>query len=178
MADRDVKKLKTILGHIVYGKDKETMSQALAKLLIKKKYTVAAAESCSGGLIAKMLTDNPGSSEYFTQAMVTYSNKAKQTQLDIPAEVIEKYGAVSPQVAEAMAINVAHKAGTETAVSTTGIAGPAGRTEQKPVGLVYIGVFIAGRCFVKEHHFPGGRNSVRNRTALSALNMLRLKLLI
>ncbi len=178
MAEKDINTLKNILGDLVYATGTCTMSQALAEELKIRKYTICTAESCTGGLIAKMLTDNPHSSEYFTQAFVTYSNQAKINLLTVPPDMIERYGAVSPQVAETMAINAAKIAGTDTAVSTTGIAGPTGASEQKPVGLVYIGIYVENKSYVQKHLFPGSRNSVRRRTALTALNMLRLKLRI
>jgi len=136
--------------------------------------TLAVAESCTGGLLAKLITDISGSSGYFTYGWVTYSNEAKSRELDVPAEMIEKYGAVSEQVARAMAQGARRGAGTDYAIAVTGIAGPGGGTAQKPVGLVYIGVDRQGGTDTSRHVFSFDRSSVRLRAAQTALNILRL----
>jgi nicotinamide-nucleotide amidase len=138
--------------------------------------TLAVAESCTGGLLAGLLTEVPGASDYFMLGWVTYSNGAKISELGVGAELIEKYGAVSEPVALAMAEGARRKGGTDYAIAITGIAGPGGGTEQKPVGLVYISVVSAGRSETKRHVFSGGREAIRLRAAQTALNILRLEL--
>jgi nicotinamide-nucleotide amidase len=123
-----------------------------------------------------MLTDIPGSSDYFTHGWVTYSNKAKVEQLGVSQELIDKYGAVSEQVAAAMATGAKRRAGTDFAIAITGIAGPGGGTEQKPVGLVYIALSSDNDCQTRQLMLAGSREMIRIRAALSAINMLRLKL--
>ncbi|MHC4145077.1 MAG: CinA family protein, partial [Planctomycetota bacterium] len=134
------------------------------------------AESCTGGLLAKLITDIPGASEYFTQGWVTYSNQAKINELGVAADLIEEYGAVSEQIAEAMARGARKEAGTDFAIGITGIAGPDGGSEQKPAGLVYISVDCNEGCQTKRCLFSHNRRFVRLRSAQTALNMLRLKL--
>jgi PncC family amidohydrolase len=138
--------------------------------------TIAVAESCTGGTLAKLLTDIPGASRYFTHGWVTYSNTAKTGELGVPADLIEKYGAVSEQVAQAMAQGARKKAQTDFAIGITGIAGPAGGTEQKPAGLVYISVDSDEGCDTKQCLFSHDRRFIRLRAAHTALNILRLKL--
>ena len=134
------------------------------------------AESCTGGLVSKLLTDVPGASRYFTHGWITYSNGAKISELGVPAGLIEKHGAVSEEVAQAMARRAREEAGADAAIAVTGIAGPTGGGEQKPVGLVYVSVEWDGGNDSKRFSFSGDREAIRLRTALTALNMLRLKL--
>jgi len=138
LLDADADDIRRRLGIAVFGEGDDTLSDAVARLLIAQRKTIATAESCTGGLIAKRLTDVPGSSAYFIQSFVTYSNDAKQRLLEIPADLLAAHGAVSAEVAEAMAANCRRLAGTDFALSATGIAGPTGGTPDKPVGLVYI----------------------------------------
>ena len=145
-------------------------------LLKDKKYTIACAESCTGGLIAATLINVPGVSEVFNEGIVTYSNEAKKNYLGVRKKTLKKYGAVSKQTAKEMAIGIAKRAKTNVAISTTGIAGPDGGTDEKPVGLVYIGIYINGETFVKEYIFEGDRQTVRSQVVNKALNILRKKL--
>ncbi|MHC5100257.1 MAG: CinA family protein, partial [Planctomycetota bacterium] len=134
-------------------------------------------ESCTGGLLSKMLTDVPGASEYVRAGWVTYRNESKISQLGVPEDLIAEFGAVSEPVARIMAQQAAQRSGADVAVATTGIAGPGGGTDSKPVGLVYIAVVIDGDCEVKECRFPpANRHWVRLRSALTALNLVRLRL--
>jgi nicotinamide-nucleotide amidase len=177
MAEKDEQSLKDILGEFVYGTGEQTLAEVVGEKLAQQNKTIAAAESCTGGTLAKLLTDIPGASRYFTYGWITYSNDAKTSELGVPAELIEKYGAVSEQVAEAMAQQARKKADTDISIGITGIAGPDGGTEQKPVGLVYISVDTSNECETKRFIFPSkDRNSVRLRAAQTALNMVRLKL--
>jgi nicotinamide-nucleotide amidase len=176
MAEKDEKSLRNKLGELVYGTEEQTLAEVVGEKLARQKMTIAAAESCTGGTLAKLLTDIPGASRYFTHGWVTYSNTAKTGELGVPVDLIEKYGAVSEQVAEAMAHGARKKAQTDFAIGITGIAGPSGGTEQKPAGLVYISIDSDNGCDTKCYLFSHGRRFIRLRAAKTALNMLRLKL--
>lgn len=176
MALKDEESLRDTLGELVYGCAGQSLGQVVGEKLARQGKTVAVAESCTGGLLAKLLTDTPGASEYFTHGWVTYSNRAKSGELGVPAELIEEHGAVSEQVAEAMARGARRRAGTDFAIGITGIAGPGGGSEQKPSGLVYVSVDSERGCETKRCLFTHNRRFVRLRSAQTALNMLRLKL--
>jgi nicotinamide-nucleotide amidase len=167
----------TILGPVVYSTEDKTLPEVVGELLRQKKMTLATAESCTGGLVGKLITDVPGSSDYYRGGWVAYSNELKNRELGVPEERLKKYGAVSEPVAGAMAQGAVRKSGADAAIAITGIAGPDGGTEQKPVGLVYIAVQIGKNLEVREFRFaPLSREMIRQRAALSALNLLRLKL--
>jgi nicotinamide-nucleotide amidase len=165
-----------ILGDWVYGREDQTLAEVVGARLTQAKKTIAVAESCTGGLIAKMLTDIPGSSRYLSYGWVTYSNQAKQSELGVDPALLAQYGAVSEPVVRAMAEGARRKSGADFAVAVTGIAGPDGGTEQKPVGLVYIGVQTPDQTIVQKCQFPQSRAMIRNRTALTALNLVRLQM--
>ena len=175
LIDSDLKKLQSIFGDIIFGYDEQQFEHVIGELLRRTGKTLAIAESCTGGLISKMITDIPGASEYFTFGWVTYSNQAKISQLGVDEETINKYGAVSAEVAGQMAVGARAKSGSDYAIAVTGIAGPGGGTEQKPVGLVYIGIADGNNCDVREFKFSRDREFIRLRTAQTALNLLRLK---
>ncbi len=173
----DLQKIQTILGSLIYSCNDQSLAEVVGQMLSEKKQTVAVAESCTGGLIAKMLTDIPGSSKYFTYGWVTYSNDAKMTQLDVDKKLLERFGAVSSEAASAMALGAMKKSSADYAIAVTGIAGPGGGSEKKPVGLVYIAV--ASSKGVKTERFlfgPRNRDFIRLRTSQVALNLLRLNL--
>jgi nicotinamide-nucleotide amidase len=176
MAEKDEKSLQGILGELVYGVSEQSLAEVVGEKLARQGKTIAVAESCTGGLLAKLLTDVPGSSKYFTCGWITYSNQAKSSQLGVPAELIQQHGAVSEQVARAMAMGARNKAGTNYAIGITGIAGPTGGTEQKPVGLVYISVDSENGCYTEQLLLSGNRRFIRLRAAQTVLNLLRLKL--
>jgi nicotinamide-nucleotide amidase len=176
MTEKDEKLLRNMLGKLIYGGGERTLAEVAGEKLARQKKTVAVAESCTGGILAKLLTDTPGASRYFTYGWVTYSDSAKTSELGIEAGLIEKYGAVSEQVAKAMAQGARKRAGTDFAVGITGIAGPAGGSEQKPVGLAYICVESDNDCEIKRFIFSHDRGFIRLQAAQTALNMLRLKL--
>ena len=178
MIEKDEHLLRSKLDKLVYGTDDQTLAEVVGRMLAQQKKTISVAESCTGGCLAAMLTDVPGASEYFTHGWVTYSNSAKINELGVPDELIRKHGSVSSQVAEAMAQGAIKKAAADFAIAITGIAGPAGGTEQKPVGLVYICVDSDNHCETKRFIFSHNRASIRRRAAQTALNMLRLKLQI
>lgn len=143
----------------------------IAKLLTEKKLKITTAESCTGGLIAKLLTDKSGASQYFGEGYVTYSNQAKRRLLGVMGETLEEYGAVSAQTAAQMCEGARAKSGADIALSVTGIAGPEGGTPQKPVGLVYIGVCGAHGTRTERCVFRGSRDEVRNAAAQRAMQI-------
>ncbi|OHB79836.1 MAG: competence/damage-inducible protein A [Planctomycetes bacterium RBG_16_55_9] len=173
---RDETTLRGILGELVFGSAEQSLAQVVGEKLAQQNKTIAVAESCTGGLLAKMLTDVPGSSEYFRCGWITYSNQAKTSELGVPAELIAEYGAVSEQVAESMARGAGTRADTDFAIGITGIAGPTGGSEQKPVGLVYISVSSKRENQSRRFIFSHDRSTIRRRAAQTAINMLRLKL--
>lgn len=156
--------------------DAQSMEFEIAALLEEKKLHVTTAESCTGGLIAGTLVNVPGISAWFEEGYVTYSNAAKEKLIGVPHSVLESYGAVSPQTAEAMAAGAARAALADVAIAVTGIAGPDGGTKEKPVGLVYMGCFCKGRICVEKHQFDGGRSAVRAQSVQAALNLLKTML--
>ncbi len=176
MARKDEEALRDVLGELVFGTEDQTLAQVVGEELVRQGKTLALAESCTGGLLAKLVTDIPGASRYFNHGWITYSDEAKTGELGVPAKLIEQYGAVSEQVAEAMARGARRKSGADFAIGITGIAGPTGATEQKPVGLVYISVDSGTGCQTRRFVFTHDRQLTRLRAAHTALNMLRLKL--
>lgn len=170
-------KIAEKLGIAVFAMDGETMEEVVGKLLAENGKTVSVAESCTGGLIAQRLTEISGSSSYFIEGSVTYSNEAKIRTLDVPREIIETCGAVSAETAEAMAKGMREKAQTDFAVSVTGIAGPNGGTAEKPVGLVFIGFADENETKSVKINLPGDRYLIRWRTSQAALDLLRRKML-
>jgi nicotinamide-nucleotide amidase len=170
-------KIRNILGSLIYGADEQTLEEVVGKLLLERKKTIAVAESCTGGLIGAKLTNISGSSYYYERGVITYSNESKTELLNVPREMIEKYGAVSEEIAVLMAEGVRKLAGTDYGLSATGIAGPTGGTPQKPVGLVYIGFAHENDSFTERFIFGQDRRSNRERAAQAALNLVRLFLL-
>ena len=164
-------------GHDIYAEGETNMQTVTAQLLLKKAKTIATAESCTGGALASALVEYPGISSVFLDGTVTYSNEAKQKRLGVKQETLQKYGAVSAETAKEMAEGAANTAGTEIGLATTGIAGPNGAEENKPVGLVYIGLTIDGVTQVKQCHFAGNREKIRTRAVYTALDWLRRELL-
>ncbi|TAK51908.1 MAG: CinA family nicotinamide mononucleotide deamidase-related protein, partial [Bacteroidetes bacterium] len=169
--------IRAIAGEYIYGADDETISHAIGSILQQHGLTLAVAESCTGGFIANQITNVSGSSLYFERGVVTYSNRSKTELLGVPAQLIETYGAVSREVAEAMALGVRDISGADIGLSTTGIAGPTGGTPEKPVGLVFIGYSDAKQTLALKFLFGDHRMRFKERTALAALNLLRKKLL-
>lgn len=176
-AEQLKKELTKILGHLVFGENTDTLESVVGRLLTLKNKTLAVAESCTGGLIAKLLTDMAGSSHYFLEGITTYSNKSKRRRLGVKAATLARYGAVSSPVAKEMAEGIKKSSGVDFALSVTGIAGPNGGTEKKPVGLVFIGVAGPRGTKIVQYKFKGERSYIRQRAALSALNLLRISLL-
>ncbi len=169
-----VKELKKRFGDKVYTtRESETLEQHVVGLLKRKKMTVATAESCTGGLVASTLINVPGASEVFNEGYITYSNESKQKILGVKKKTLKKDGAVSAACAEEMAKGAAKAADAQAAISVTGIAGPDGGTEEKPVGLVYIGCYIDGEVWVESYHMNGNRQKVREISVKKALDILR-----
>ena len=150
----------------------ERILKNVSDQLRKNNLTVATAESCTGGLLAHLLTNISGSSEYFDRGVVTYSNKSKVELLGISQETIEEYGAVSKQTARAMAIGIKEQANVDIGISTTGVAGPTGGTKEKPVGLVYIGIATSKKTEVKRFLFSKDRLQNKEKTCYKALEFL------
>jgi nicotinamide-nucleotide amidase len=169
--------LESTLDQFYFGKNDETLEDMLIKKLINKNITITTAESCTGGLIGSLLTNVAGASNVYKGGVVVYSNEAKIKFLYIDEELLKNKGAVSYEVAYHMAVNVAKKFNTNMSIAVTGIAGPTGGSKEKPVGLVYIGIFFNGQCEVYKHVFLGSRINIRERTATAALtyvyNILR-----
>lgn len=168
--------IENTMDKYVFGHDAETLPRVVADFLVSKGKRLAVAESCSGGLLAQMITDLPGSSGYFWGSVTSYSNEAKVKFLGVKEETLESHGAVSRETAEEMARGILSKSGCDFSLAITGIAGPDGGTWEKPVGLVYIALATKDICTVKEMHFAGGREAVRMLSAKTALDMLRRQL--
>jgi nicotinamide-nucleotide amidase len=170
-------KIAEALGVAVFALNGERMEEVIGKLLSENEKTLSLAESCTGGLIAQRLTEISGSSKYFIEGVVAYANEAKIRTLNVAPELIEKHGAVSAQVAEAMAKGMRERTQTDYAVSVTGIAGPTGGSEEKPVGLVFIGYADENETRAFKTILPGDRELVRWRASQAALEFLRRKIL-
>ena len=153
------------------------LEQNIADLLVSLNMTIAVAESCTGGLLAGALTDVSGISAVLDSGFVTYSNSAKESLLGVSSETLKSYGAVSEETALEMIQGLKKRIGSDVAISITGIAGPTGGSEEKPVGLVYIGIAFGDTYETHKFNFTGDRNRVRNYSVLQALNLIRKKLL-
>jgi nicotinamide-nucleotide amidase len=167
------------LGSLIFGQDEQSLEQVLGSMLYDSGNCklLATAESCTGGLLAKLITDVPGSSRYFQEGFVTYSNAAKTQLLGVDPATIQQHGAVSGPVAIAMAKGARERAGADFALSITGVAGPDGGTESKPVGTIWIGLATPESVTARHFHFPGDRTMIRDRSAKTAMSLLRFHLL-
>lgn len=174
-----VEEIRHRLGNVIYGEgDRATLEEIVVTLLSRRKQTVATAESCTGGTLSGRITNVPGSSAVFQVGLVTYSNEAKIHLLKVPASLVGNFGAVSAEVAQAMAERVRELSGADFGLSVTGIAGPDGGTPEKPVGLVYIGLATpSGVTTATKNLFTGSRADVRLRSTQTALDLLRKELL-
>lgn len=171
------KKFREKIDKYIYGVDDEELEEVVGRLLVERGLKIAIAESCTGGLICDRITNVSGSSRYFERGVVVYSNEAKFQILGVPEELVKKYGAVSREVAEAMAEGVRKISGADIGISTTGIAGPTGGTPEKPVGLVWIGYSDKNETFAKEFKFGYDRIGNKQIASQMALEILRRKLL-
>ena len=177
LLDRLSEQIEERLGISVFAFAGETMEQVVGLKLSVGGYTLAVAESCTGGLLAQRLTDVPGSSKYFIEGVVTYSNDAKMRALGVEPILFLEHGAVSAAVAEAMAEGIRNRAETDFGLAITGIAGPGGGTEEKPVGLVYIAIASESGTEHRKLNLPGDRHLVRWRASQAALDLLRRRLI-
>ncbi|AKU96811.1 Molybdopterin binding motif protein [Labilithrix luteola] len=173
LAERAAAEVKTRLADVIYGDGDDTFAGVVGRALRTRGLTLAIAESCTGGLVGHMLTKEPGASDYLLLDAVTYANSAKQTVLGVDEEVLRGHGAVSPEVACRMAEGARRVAGSDVALSITGVAGPTGGTDAKPVGLVYLAVATAKGTVVKERRFPGERFNIQTLAAYVGLAMVR-----
>ena len=171
-----VKKICDRLGMDVYAIGDTTLEAVVASLLIEQNLSISVAESCSGGLLAGRLINYPGISKVFKEGFITYSNESKINTLGVDSKILSNYGAVSEEVAKQMAKGAADRAKSDVALSITGIAGPDGGTDEKPVGLVYIGLYLLGEVKVMKMDSWGSRDNVRRRAVSQALDMLRREL--
>ena len=168
--------IEALLGDRLYSRDGTPLEVVVGNLLRQRHATLAVAESCTGGMLGERLTSTPGSSDYFVGGFITYSNALKQALLDVPAETLEQFGAVSQETAAAMAEGARRRTGSTYAISITGVAGPDGGTEQKPVGGVHMGVADAAGTAVVHRRFLGDRQRIRVFTTQFALDVLRRRL--
>lgn len=169
--------LQVHFARYIWGWDDEQLAESVGKLLVQKGYTLSTAESCTGGLIGKLLTDIPGSSRYYSGGAVVYSNEMKTHLLGVAEEIIKNHGAVSEPVVQILAENAKSIFHTECSISVSGIAGPDGGSEEKPVGTVWIAISTPQKTFTQKYIFPGNRELIRERTAYYALSLLRKLLL-
>ena len=169
--------LPNIFGNYIFGKDDETLEGVIGRLLKEAGETISIAESCTGGFITHLLTNIPGSSEYFCGGVVTYSNSSKEEILKVPLDIIEKHGAVSSNVALKMAKGVKDIYKSSIGAGITGIAGPGGGTLQKPVGTVFISIISDDREVVKGFRFKGNREEIKILASYMFMELLRRQLL-
>ena len=169
--------MKRRFGQSLYATGETSIEEVVAKMLVENNLKIAVAESCTGGMVSASLINYPGISSVFMEGCVTYSNEAKMKSLGVKKETLDVYGAVSDNCAKEMESGVAARYNTNVGIATTGIAGPGGGTDEKPVGLVYFGIYINGKVITKKYVFNGDRQGVRERATRTILNDLRLELL-
>jgi nicotinamide-nucleotide amidase len=169
--------IRTTLGSSVFSAADETLEEVIVKLLAQRNQTVAVAESCTGGLLANRITNVPGASAVFLAGYVSYANQAKINMLDVDPKLIEKHGAVSEQVARALAEHARASATSDYALATTGVAGPSGGSPEKPVGTVHIALAASGETVAKKFFFPTDRETFKQIATQAALELLRRKLI-
>jgi len=181
VVDKKIEELKTLIseyiyGYEIYGEEKESLEQTVGRLLLKKKKTLSTAESCTGGYISHLITKVPGSSEYYIGSVISYSYNVKETELGVSKKILEKHGAVSQPVVEQMAKTIREKYKTDYSISASGIAGPGGGTEEKPVGTVWVAIATPDKVISQKFLFGTNRERNIHKTANAALNMLRKEL--
>jgi|SRR6185437_372509 len=178
-ADRLARLIERRLGHAVYSRDRQSLSAVVGQLLRSRRQTLAVAESCTGGLLGQRLTADAGASDYFLGGVIAYSNAAKKSLIEVPASTLARGGAVSAPAAIAMAKGAQQRFGANWGVSITGVAGPGGGTPAKPVGTVFVGLAPPrGRARAVRLRLAGDRAQIRSHAAQTALNLLRLGLLV
>lgn len=171
------KEILNRFGENAYPENIESIENFVCQKLIEKELTISTAESCTGGLIASKFVDYPGISKVYKEGFITYTDESKIKRLNVKEETLNKYGAVSKETAEEMARGAALISGSDIGLSVTGIAGPSGGTKEKPVGLVYIGIYYRDKVHVIEKNYPGGRNTIRERSANYAFDLIKRKIL-
>ena len=175
--DEGVRRLRGILGLHIYAEGAADLAEVVGDLLEERGMTIAVAESCTGGLVAKRLTERPGASEYFWGGMVVYDDRAKSELLGVSEKTLQQFGAVSRETALEMTEGIATRSTADAAIAITGIAGPTGGGDEKEVGTVWIAVRVRGRAVAKRRYYPGTRDIVRIRAAQGSLDLLRRTLL-
>jgi nicotinamide-nucleotide amidase len=170
--------IRSTLGPSVFSAADETLEEVIVKLLVQRNQTVAVAESCTGGLLANRITNVPGASAVFSAGYVCYANQAKIDMLDVDPQLIEKHGAVSEQVARALAEHARACARSDYALATTGVAGPSGGSPEKPVGTVYVALAASGETIAKNFFFPTDRETFKQIATQAALELLRRRLIV
>jgi nicotinamide-nucleotide amidase len=176
--NNEIEKVMPLIKEYVYGFDDETIESLVGKLLKEKKQTIAIAESCTGGYLSHLITTIPGSSDYFIGSVIAYANEIKFNELEVDKNILEKNGAVSEPIVKAMAEGVRKKFKTDFALATSGIAGPAGGSEDKPVGTVWIALAADSGTVAKKYLLGTNRNRTIQVASDTALNMLRKKLTV
>jgi nicotinamide-nucleotide amidase len=171
--DIEVEKLKNLIPNYIYSQENEDLASLIGELLINKKQTIATAESCTGGYVSHLITRVAGSSDYYKGSVIAYANEVKMAELDVKQNDLDAYGAVSQQVVEQMAVGVQQKMKTDYAIATSGVAGPTGGSDEKPVGTVWIAVATPSGVISKKHLFGKLRDVNIERAAITALGMLR-----
>lgn len=171
--DAIAEEVATLLGPYLFSMDHSTLEDAAGRVLLEKGMTLSVAESCTGGLIGHRLTNVAGSSRYFQGGVIAYDNRIKMVLLGVRAETLEKRGAVSPETAREMALGVRERMGTDLGISVTGIAGPEGGSEEKPVGTVHLGLSHKGTLLSKQYRFWGNRTMIKKNSAAMALDWIR-----
>ncbi len=170
-------KIRERLEDYIFGVDEESLEKVVGVLLTMRKKTIGVAESCTGGLVSHRLTNVPGSSNYFQGAVVAYSNEVKEKILQVPLKTLEQSGAVSRETVQAMAGGIRKISGSNLGLAITGLAGPGGGREGKPVGLVYVALAADHDLCTEEYHFTGKRELIKMKTSQVALDMVRKYLL-
>jgi nicotinamide-nucleotide amidase len=172
-ADELAERLVSPLQRYLFSRTEQPVEEIVLELCRARGLKLSTAESCTGGMVAQRITSVPGSSDVFVGSIVAYADDVKARELGVPAELLDRYGAVSAETAEAMAAGARTRLGTDVAVSVTGIAGPGGGTEEKPVGLVYLHAVSPDGARSADFVLPGDRNTIRRRAALTALHLVR-----
>jgi nicotinamide-nucleotide amidase len=170
-------KIRERLEDYIFGVDEESLEKVVGVLLTMRKKTIGVAESCTGGLVSHRLTNVPGSSNYFRGSVVAYNNEVKEKILRVPLKTLEQFGAVSRETVRAMAGGIGKVTGSDLGLAITGIAGPGGGREGKPVGEVYVALAAKNDLSTEEHHFTGKRELIKMKTSQVALDMIRRYLL-
>lgn len=169
--------IRAAADRYIYTEDDRELEEVVGTLLVERNLTIAVAESCTGGLIGGRITSVPGASRYFKGGIVAYANDVKRDRLNVPDAILEQYGAVSAETAIAMATGASSALGSDIGLSTTGVAGPTGGSEEKPVGTVFVGLAAGGQASATKFNLGVDRESIRRRTVTIALEMVRKKLL-